>query len=554
MQPCLPGPLKPCLPNPRRRIQEKQAAKRLADLNMQNVETQAYDAEAAMQVWGDKLAGASMAVDETLEAPCGADVGQPEEPIAETQVVLTPPRKKLPQPPSPLAPSPCCLALSKQGSLNLDPLQDSQMPLEAPTNSPAAEQPDSTFAAEKEGPAPDQPDRTFAAEKEAAAPDLPDLSGMAAVPHQSPEKPSLTHAPKRANPHPDEANTRVVEDDLSTSTAKVGEASVESSNLLQVAQAANLALQAAMQALSLEPDQGAPCPMRVEQFEMRDEGKPPRGRGRGKGRGKGTGRGKGGKGRGRGAAKNMVRPEGPENDEPIDVELWGEPVAENVPSEPEAEPQQTAKAAPAKAAPKAKGKAKAKAKGKAKARAKASAVEGQVAASQAQPTQDGDDGEEPIFSGGVGRAVVAKFFGLQASQLEPGNCDPPRKPGRAKRSGPTATFARRVKPKTNPAEARFEAIRDVFREVVAQKLEEMGQGKCAYEDSLLGSWFAFGMVLYRPCLKVVLISCGVQEPWWKACMKAFSDAKCEQGDFVPVARDLVSNFILAVQKGLTCEK
>ena len=344
MQPCLPGPLKPCLPNPRRRIQEKQAAKRLADLNMQNVETQAYDAEAAMQVWGDKLAGASMAVDETLEAPCGADVGQPEEPIPETEVVLTPPRKKLPQPPSPLAPSPCCLALSKQGSLNLDPLQDSQMPLEAPTNSPAAEQPDSTFAAEKEGPAPDKPDRTFAAEKEAAAPDLPDLSGMAAVPHQSPEKPSLTHAPKRANPHPDEANTRVAEDDLSTSTAKVGEASVESSNLLQVAQAANLALQAAMQALSLEPDQGAPCPMRVEQFEMRDEGKPPRGRGRGKGRGKGTGRGKGGKGRGRGAAKNMVRPEGPENDEPIDVELWGEPVPENVPSEPEAEPQQTAKA------------------------------------------------------------------------------------------------------------------------------------------------------------------------------------------------------------------
>ena len=123
---------------------------------------------------------------------------------------------------------------------------------------------------------------------------MPDLSGMAAVPDQSPEKPSLTHAPKRANPHPDEANTRAAEDDLSTSTAKVGEASVESSNLLQVAQAANLALEAAMQALSLEPDQGAPCPMRVEQFEMRDEGKPPRGRGRGKGRGKGTGRGKGG--------------------------------------------------------------------------------------------------------------------------------------------------------------------------------------------------------------------------------------------------------------------
>ena len=42
----------------------------------------------------------------------------------------------------------------------------------------------------------------------------------------------------------------------------------------------------------------------------------------------------------------------------------------------------------------------------------------------------------------------------------------------------------------------------------------------------------------------------VQEPWWKACMKAYADGKTEAADYIHVARDLVSTFVLAVQQGL----
>ena len=55
--------------------------------------------------------------------------------------------------------------------------------------------------------------------------------------------------------------------------------------------------------------------------------------------------------------------------------------------------------------------------------------------------------------------------------------------GRKKRSpkGEPATFARRLRPKTRPAETKFLACRDIFRQHVAPKLDAMEEGRCFWE-------------------------------------------------------------------------
>ena len=449
---------------------------------MQNMETQAYDAEGLAQAWGHGLASGSTLQGATLEA--GKLVKEVEETIPETQVVLTPPctpKKKLPMPPSPVEP--------EKGSIEkLDFMQDAQVPLEAtptPTKLDEAPQLHNTPAAEEEDPPFDQADNTLTAQDNTSAPEKP-----ASVLLDPALQLNNTRAAEKEDPTPDQADNTLTAQDSSLQS-KPEEVSVappnddeSSSNLLKVAEAASAALDAAKQALSNEPDDAVPVPLRVEQFEVRNASGARGGRGRG---GRGRGRSGGGKGRGRGK-KVADRPEGPENSEPIEVSTdMEDPEGANH------EPSEEGK-------PKAKGKAKAKAKGKAKAQPKGKAqpkakghpkakAKGKAKAMpQAQEAQHGmqpQPEEEPLFRGGVDREAVAKFFSLKPADLEPRNPDRPAKPGRAKRTGPTATFARRVKPKTNPAEARFTAIRDVFRDEVSKKLEELGQGKCAYEERVV---------------------------------------------------------------------
>ena len=370
----------------RRSIELKQAAKRLAELNVQNMETQAYDADAAAQSWGTGLASASVPGTGTLKEPLEAAAGkfgEVEEAYPETQVVLTPPRlpkKKLPMPP------PSLLEPEEKGSSEkLDPTQDAQVPLEA-TPTPrkldlsAAEacvpdQPHNTSAAEEKDPPPDQAENTLTVQDEAAA----------VVPPPAPQ-PNNTPAAEKEDPAPDQKNTHVAQDaqdapsDSKVDDPKADEANVaaddagSSESLLKIAEPASSALDDAIKSLSLEPDEGVPVPRRVEQFIVRDALAP-----RGRGRGKGNGRGNGGRGRGRGRGRGKKvmadRPEGPEKSEPIGVYSDGEPDLDEecVIDEPLdcAEVEEMPKATKSnKAKAKAKGQPKAKAKGKAKAKAK----------------------------------------------------------------------------------------------------------------------------------------------------------------------------------------
>ena len=77
-----------------------------------------------------------------------------------------------------------------------------------------------------------------------------------------------------------------------------------------------------------------------------------------------------------------------------------------------------------------------------------------------------------------------KLFGANA--VRPAMPEPAEAPVKAKRRkkgpGEETSFARRVRPKTRPAETKWEVIKSTFKLKIAPTLDEIHQYKSVWED------------------------------------------------------------------------